>query len=43
VKLSSADELILGANNLKENYLLETQDPDVVETLDNTRMPKKAI
>jgi len=42
IKLSSADEIILQSNNLKENFKVEVEDPSVIDHLNNTTMPKKA-
>lgn len=43
VRLAQADEVVQEFANLKENYGIEFQDPKVVEILDCTSMPKKAI
>ena len=43
VKLSQADELILENANMQENFSINLNDPDTIETLDATTMPKKAI
>jgi len=43
VRLSQADEIVLEAQNCKENYGIEIVDPRVVEILDDTKMPKKSI
>jgi len=43
IKLSQADEVVLEYQNLRRNYGIEINDPKVVETLDATTMPKKAI
>lgn len=43
VKLTQADELIAENKNMQEHYGLNLNDPDTIETLDMTTMPKKAI
>lgn len=43
VKLTFADELVLEAQNLKSNYMIEFEDPRVIEELDHTEMPELAI
>jgi len=43
VMLSQADEIVKEAQNVKEQYNIEFVDPRVVEILDNTTMPEKAI
>ena len=43
VKLSHADELIEENNNMKDNFMFMPNDPDTIETLDATKIPKKAI
>jgi hypothetical protein len=43
VRLSQADEIVLEAQNCKENYGIEIVDPRIVEILDDTKMPKKSI
>lgn len=43
VKLSQADEIIAENKNMMENYGFEPNDPDTIETLDATVVPKKAI
>ena len=43
VKLSSADELVLEAQNLKDKYFIEIEDPRTIAVMDETTMPKKAI
>ena len=42
VKLSHADELIKENENMKENFGFEYNDPDTIEILDATKIPKKA-
>lgn len=42
-KLSDADELVMENENLKKNYGFEPNDPDTIQVLDNTKLPKKAI
>ena len=43
VKLQQADEIIREYQNLKDNYSVEIEDYRVIEILDFTTMPKKAI
>ena len=43
VKLQQADEVVKEYTNLKENYGVEYEDPTVINILDHTSMPKKAI
>lgn len=43
VKLSQADELVLENENMQNNYDLCINDPDTVNTLNETCIPKKAI
>lgn len=43
VKLSQADELIMENKNMQENFGINLNDPDTIETLDATTMPKKSI
>ena len=43
VKLSHADELIEENNNMMDHYLFMPNDPDTIEVLDATKIPKKAI
>lgn len=39
IKLTFADELVMEAQNLRDNYNIEIEFPDVIEKLDNTDMP----
>lgn len=39
IKLSFADQLVMEAQNLRENYFVEFEDPEIIEELDETRMP----
>ena len=41
VRLAQADEVVKEYENLKENYMVEYEDPNVVKVLDLTNMPKK--
>ena len=41
--MKQADQIILECDNLKTNYGLEIEDPQVLTILDSTKMPKKAI
>lgn len=43
LKLSHADELVMENENMEKNYLLMPNDPDTIERLDATKIPKKAI
>ena len=43
VKLSQADELIAENKNMQEVYGVNLNDPDTIEVLDATTMPRKAI
>lgn len=43
INLNKADEIVLEAQNCKENYGIEIVDPRIVDYLDYTKMPKKAI
>lgn len=43
VKLNQADELIKENENMKDNFGFEPNDPDTIEILDATKLPKKAI
>lgn len=43
VKLSQADELILEQQNMRNNFLINLNDPDTIRRLDDTKVPKKAI
>ena len=43
VKLSQADELVEENRNMKDNFLFDLTDPDTIERLDDTKVPKKAI
>ena len=43
VRLSQADEVVLEAQNIKDNYGIEIEDPRVIERLDETEMPKRSI
>jgi hypothetical protein len=43
VRLAQADEVVLESANIKDNYGIEFEDPFVLEILDHTIMPKKAI
>lgn len=43
VKLSHADELISENKNMIDNYGFEPNDPDTIEVLDATVVPKKAV
>ena len=41
INLNKADEIVLEAQNCKENYGIEIVDPRIVDYLDETKMPKK--
>jgi len=43
VRLNQADEIINECDNLRDNYGFEIEDPQTLEILDHTKMPKKAI
>jgi len=43
VKLSQANELVLENYNMQHNFGFEPNDPDTIQILDNTKLPKKAI
>lgn len=43
VRLNQADEIIKESDNLRDNYCFEIEDPQTLEILDHTHMPKKAI
>lgn len=44
VKFSQAQEVVKEFNNMKDGYLMEIEDPRVIEVLsDITKMPKRAI
>lgn len=43
VKLSQADEIIMENANMTKNYGFEPNDPDTIERLDATTLPKKAF
>jgi len=43
VMLSHADELIMENTNMQTNYGFEHNDPDTIEILDATKVPKKSI
>jgi hypothetical protein len=43
VKLAQADEYVKEFENLKENYGIEIEDPMVMNILDHTSQPKKAM
>jgi hypothetical protein len=43
VKLSQADELVIENENMQNNFGLCINDPDTIETLNNTCIPKKAV
>lgn len=43
VRLSQADELVCENQNMQDNFGLNLNDPDTIEVLDATTMPKKAI
>ena len=43
VRLAQADEVVKEFQNLKENYGIEYEDPNVVNILDHTSMPKKQM
>ena len=42
-RLTQADELIKENENMQENFGINLNDPDTIEILDKTVMPKKAI
>jgi hypothetical protein len=43
IMLSQADEIVKEAQNLKSEYNVEFVDPRIVDILDATTMPEKAI
>ena len=43
VKLSQADELVIENDNMKDNFGICINDPDTINTLNETCIPKKAI
>lgn len=43
VSLAQANEVVERDNYLKNFYGFEQNDPDTIEKLDNTKMPKKAM
>ncbi len=43
VKLSHADELVIENENMEKNFLIMPNDPDTIERLNNTKIPKKAV
>lgn len=43
VKLSQADEVVFENENMKNNFCFNLNDPDTIERLDDTKVPKKAI
>jgi len=43
VKLSQANELVNENANMMNNYGFEPNDPDTINILDETKLPKKAI
>ena len=43
IRLNQADEIVLEEENMRKHYLLQINDPDTVEQLDSTKMPKKAM
>jgi hypothetical protein len=43
IKLSQADTLVSMENNMKDNFGFSFNDPDTIELLDATCIPKKAI
>ena len=43
IKLNQADEIIKESDNMRDNYGFEIEDPQTLEILDHTKMPKKAI
>lgn len=43
VRLQQADEIIMESDNLRDKYGFEIEDPQTLEILDHTQMPKKAI
>ena len=43
IKLSHADEIVLEAQNIKDNYGIEIEDPRIIERLDMTVQPKRCI
>ena len=43
IRLGQADEIVLEEENMKTHFGLQINDPDTVETLDSTKMPKKAM
>lgn len=43
VKLSQANELVIENSNMMNNYGFEPNDPDTINILDHTKLPKKAI
>ena len=43
IKLSQADQIVKEEENMKNNFEISMNDPDTVEKLDNTTIPKKAV
>lgn len=43
IKLAHADEIILENQNMMQNYGIEIEDPRIVDIIEQTRIPKKAI
>lgn len=43
VKLSQANQIVMENHNMQDNFGFEPNDPDTIEVLDNTKLPKKAI
>jgi len=43
VKLSQADELVIENDNMKDNFGICINDPDTINTLNETCIPNKAI
>ena len=43
VSLSQANEVVERDKYIKETYGFEQNDPDTIEKLDSTKMPKKSI
>lgn len=43
IKLSQADQIVKEEENMKTNFEIQINDPDTVEKLDATTIPKKAV
>ena len=43
VKLSYAENVVEETSNMKDNYLVQIEDPRFVEVVDMTKMPKVGI